>query len=396
MKRPTLILLGVRVLGSLAQAVILISLARNIEPSAFGLLNAVFGVSMVIASVADLGTVTSIGRTQISNPELATRSIRLGSISLIIACIPSVAILLLYIHEFSLAVIIGSTLLVIGALLDRISELGVTRDLASSRLEPVVYSVLLRRGISVAIYLGLVSASADHIVSYGLSIFAAGVTGSAIFFWRQAGDRSIDRESNFKVGTLFPSSFAFMVANVAAQARSLDAVIVYTFAGPVAGGLYSGASRLVQPFTLLAGALSAVVLPDVARKGRHLARKRVAQIWLSSALATIIVAPIALNSGTILVILLGSAYEEAGTILAVLLVGFPVVVLSSPLGAILQACGFEKFVAINGAISGAHLVIFIAVGSYFLGGFGAALGFSISYILKFVSLSVFYSQRKLT
>jgi O-antigen/teichoic acid export membrane protein len=102
------------------------------------------------------------------------------------------------------------------------------------------------------------------------------------------------------------------VSNSIGSLRALDIVVVGFVAGPLVTGLYSAASRIVAPATVVAGAASSVLMPGSAVMSAPAARKLIRRILAIALIAGISIIPLALVSEAMMGIIFGHDYASGG------------------------------------------------------------------------------------
>jgi O-antigen/teichoic acid export membrane protein len=164
---------------------------------------------------------------------------------------------------------------------------------------------------------------------------------------------------------------------VAAQTGSaFDLPLLGAVGGPAAAGLYGAVNRWTQPMGLLAGAFSSALTPYIANVGSlraatsHIRRA----VWLLF-LAVLACVVIAIVAPSIVPLLVGSQFADAGIVLRILALGTIPAVLNQPLAGALQAVGRERSVALLIAVGVGLQLLVIAVFGAGFGAVGAAYAF---------------------
>ncbi|WP_217695599.1 lipopolysaccharide biosynthesis protein, partial [Pseudonocardia sp. Ae168_Ps1] len=252
----------------------------------------------------------------------------------------------------------------------------------------VATSILLRRLVSCAVFLLLLVADAGP----GTMLYAIGMaSGAAIgsVHIRQLLRRHgvVARRATAVVDVL-RRSVPFAINDLSVQSRALDVFLVAALTSPAGAGFYSAASKLTSPFQLLSSTLAAVVLPATARADYGARRRLLRAVVGLTAVLTILAAPVGWFGTEVSVLLLGDAYASAGPLVAVFVVTFPVVALATPLAALLQGMGRERFVGLQSLVSSVLLLGAVAAGGWWWDEMGAATGFAVAAVGKYLSLAL--------
>lgn len=376
-------LAAARIAGSGLQAVAMVLLARQVAPESFGVFGGYFGAVAFLTIVADAGVSTGLLRWRALGLGTAVDAgLRVNVLTTIGGMVIASAI--------GLALTAGSiapwicVLLAVGWMVDKNVETVLSVLIADGRLGHAVASIVGRRFVQVAIFVIAVALGGGAFASLACGLAVASVLG-------QIHVRSVvkisDRASTAEVWRALRESRAYLVSNVSAQARVLDATVVALVVSGAGAGLYAAASRIFSPFVSIPSALSAVLVPRsaTARAGeaRRLFWRMNAAVVLAVGavcVAGIVVAPWLAGA------LFGEVYSGAGAVIAVMLAGVPSFCASSPCGAVLQGVGRGALVAKIGVVSAVGLLAAVAAGAALFGAVGAAAAVSLTYVLKHVSL----------
>lgn len=359
-------------LGAAAlQAIGFIVLSRSVSISDFGWVGVLTGLGAFIMLLSDFGLTPALSRARARGENKLVRGfLRVNDWAMLPVGLAFMAITALTLDELPALVLLVATIVV-----ERNSETQLSVFYADgSRLVPAA-SVLGRRAIALAVFIGLISLDQN-----GLWSFCIGQLAGAAF--SQAYQRICmhrleigpDRQS---LGVLFRAAWPFWMSSVLNQVRLLDTAVVAVFASSVSAGLYSAALKLTGPLLLIPASLSQVLLPYASRPGSNLVRAstRITLVFLSS---YVLLVPACVLSEEILSFLYGPSFGPAAPILVWMLLGLPVLALSGPLAAILQGCGSERFVALNGGIFAVVMVAAMALGAAADGPTGVAAGLAIA------------------
>ncbi|MEU5941261.1 O-antigen ligase family protein [Micromonospora sp. NPDC047548] len=374
-----------RIAGSGLQAVAMVLLARNVDPQGFGAFGGYFGAVAFLAVVADAGVSTALLRWRALGRDTAVSAgLRLNVLTTIGGLVIAAAI--------GLSLTAGTmapwiaVLLAAGWMLDKNVETMLSLAIADGRMGHAVVSILGRKAVQVAIFVTAVELGGEPFASlaYGLVVasvlgqvhvrFAVRISGSAAAadVWRAVLD-----------------SRAYLVSNVSAQARVLDATVVSLVAPGSGAGLYAAASRIFSPFVSIPSALSTVLVPHSATARAGEARRLFWRMNLAVVLVVGAISAAGMAAAPWLAeLLFGEIYSKAGVVIAVMLAGVPSFCASSPCGAVLQGVGQGALVAKIGVVSAAALLVTVAGGAALFGAVGAAAAVSLTYLFKHASLLV--------
>ncbi|ALE72513.1 hypothetical protein AD006_11865 [Pseudonocardia sp. EC080610-09] len=378
-----------RVAGAVAQAAMGIALARSVAPSEYGVVTALIGVFLVWFIVADVGMSSFAGRSYAVGKIDEVRTILwFSGRAALGGTIGGVALLALVVPGVPRTLLAALSLLVIAQGLEKYCETRLAVVIAADLATAVATSILLRRLVSCAVFLLLLVADAGP----GTMLYAIGMaSGAAIgsVHIRQLLRRHgvVARRATAVVDVL-RRSVPFAINDLSVQSRALDVFLVAALTSPAGAGFYSAASKLTSPFQLLSSTLAAVVLPATARADYGARRRLLRAVVGLTAVLTILAAPVGWFGTEVSVLLLGDAYASAGPLVAVFVVTFPVVALATPLAALLQGMGRERFVGLQSLVSSVLLLGAVAAGGWWWDEMGAATGFAVAAVGKYLSLAL--------
>lgn len=178
----------------------------------------------------------------------------------------------------------------------------------------------------------------------------------------------------------------FLVANLTGMVRMLDVVFVSSFASLKAAGLYSAGTKLAMPLFLVPQTLASLFLPRAARLSAARLKRDAIMITAAAGVFSLLALVTAPFDAYIISIVYGERFVDAGPILAVTLIGFPWVALSSTLGSILQGRGHERYVSFNGMLFAFLTIVTMLLGLWQGGVVGLAVGLVVSYTAKYAAL----------
>ncbi|MEF2977454.1 oligosaccharide flippase family protein [Subtercola sp. YIM 133946] len=386
MKQQFIFLVISRGAASVLNALSFVWLGRLVGVELVGILGIVTSVTAFIFVLADFGMATYISRERARGND----DVVIGALRFNVASTVSVGVLLtIALATFAAASALpwSTVLLGLASALEKNTETSLSVPIADKKKFVPAFNVLLRRGFTliafgVSLWIGL-----DPVLAFCIGTASAAVVGQLnIRTWMRGKVKSTTKWSAAQLRSVAGAAWPFWISNVTATARTLDISIVGWVASPYSAGLYSAASKIMNPFRLIPSTLTALIVPYAARQDSATARKtslKLVALFMSS---LVIVIPASFFSNYLVVFLLGEPFKGGGLIFALMLVGLPFVALAPPLGSVLQSQGEEKFVSFNGIVFAAVTILMVAVGALISGGEGAALGLGISYVLKCVSL----------
>lgn len=379
MGKQYVLLVATRAMSAVLFAIQLALVARSSTIAEFGVLGVGMSIAMFTNSMTDLGLPSFLARERArGRQDRVSAGLRLSrstsGILLLVALTGCAVLMARGLTPWPL------TLLAVSTCLDRHTDATVSTSLADRRVWVVPSSLLLRRVSTLVVYGALtVFTETPAVSSLCLSLTVAGVIGVMhAEAWSYRHCARVDSGHVPLARELWP----FAVASMTTAVRTLDTAVVGLVAGSIQGGLYSAAARLLNPLWLLSGSLTQILVPASARGapegGLRFARKIVA---LHCALAVCCVL-LAVVSAPLVEMVFGSEYRAAAPILAVGLLAFPFVALSSSLAAILQGLQQERFVATNGGLFAVILLPATALGAHLGDGVGVAISIGIVYTAK--------------
>ncbi|MEQ3549048.1 oligosaccharide flippase family protein [Pseudonocardia nematodicida] len=378
-----------RVLGAVAQAVMGIALARSVAPAEYGAVTALIGVFLVWFIVVDVGMSSFAGRSYALGRLDEVRTIlwfsgraALGGV------VVAIAALALFVPGASGTFLAALSLLVVAQGLEKYCETRLAVVIAADLAAAVATSVLLRRLVSCSVFLLLLVAHAGPATLLYSIGMAAGAALGAVHIRRLLLRRDVPAQRSMAVGDVLRRSVPFAVNDLSIQSRALDVFLVAALTSPAGAGFYAAASKLTSPFQLLSSTLAAVVLPATARADDRDRRRLLRAIVGLTAALTVLALPVGWFGTDLSVFLLGDAYAPAGPLVAVFVVTFPVVALSTPLAALLQGMGRERFVGAQSFVSSVLLLAAVAAGAWWGDEMGAAVGFAVVAVGKYLSLAL--------
>ncbi|MFG2102616.1 O-antigen ligase family protein [Micromonospora echinaurantiaca] len=374
-----------RIAGSGLQAVAMVLLARYVDPQGFGAFGGYFGAVAFLAVVADAGVSTALLRWRALGHDTAVSAgLRLNVLTTIGGLVVA-AVIGLGLTAGTMAPWIA-VLLAAGWMLDKNVETMLSLAIADGRMGHAVVSILGRKAVQVAIFVAAVNLGGEPFASLAYGLLVASVLGQVHvrLVVRVAGSAAAA-----DVWRAVLDSRAYLVSNVSAQARVLDATVVSLVAPGAGAGLYAAASRIFSPFVSIPSALSTVLVPHSATAQASDARRLFWRMNLAVVLLVGAISAAGMAAAPWLAeLLFGEVYAKAGVVIAVMLAGVPSFCASSPCGAVLQGVGRGALVAKIGVVSAVALLVTVAGGAVLFGAVGAAAAVSLTYLFKHASLLV--------
>ncbi len=373
---------GGRIVAAALQAALLVLVARAVSPADFGVLSSVLGVALIGQTVLDLGISTYIVRERAADAGsgLVTMALELNSRLSFVLCIGAAIAL----------GGLGSTIddrfllmlpLALWMSAERNAEVWLGVAFADQDWKVNFFNVLLRRILSLAIFLILHLFGTDPILSFCL---ATAVTASLSATWarRFVAPRLPPRQA-MSVRSLVRETWPYWLNAMATQARNLDVVFVGMAATAGQAGFYASASRLTSPLRILPTTLAKVLLPASARlaPGDRGALHRLALTMLGT--MTVVYLTLLFVLPPLVPVALGDAYRSAIPALQLVLLGLPFAAGASLAGALLQGTGHKTFVARTTLATTALHLGMVLVGSLLFGATGAAGALSLSFVVQF-------------
>jgi O-antigen/teichoic acid export membrane protein len=378
------VLLLSRAVGAALQALLFALLARSVSPGTFGVTMATTGVVGLVLIVTGGGMAGLLSPARAREDHAVVR----GALRLTLRSAVLSGIVLALVLGVAAAVGPLPAALVPIALaltVERSTDAILGVHIADGNMRSATWPLLLRRVVAVALLVAGLLAGIDGLWAYA----GAALVGAVV---AELGARRTVRVAGGSDAAptrdLLRQGAPYLVNTLAAQSRMLDTAIVAVLLAPAAAGLYAAASKLVQPTMLIPQTIASLVLPKATRLGRDRAGSLVRPMVLASAASFAVVLPLMLVAEPLVVLVMGEQYTGAGPTLRWLLVGMPFIALSAPLAAILQGSGRERVAALNGVAFAVVLLVCLVAGALLGGTEGAAIGLSVSFVVRVVALAV--------
>jgi O-antigen/teichoic acid export membrane protein len=370
-----------RLTAAAVQALVGLGLARALGPSDYGKVAGFAGVVLFWFIVCDLGVSSCLSRAQAMGRTADVQSaLRVNLATSTLGCV--VAAPFAVSDPFGTGVGVALLLLVGGCALDKNVDAAMGTLIAAGRRRAPAASVLLRRLATAGCFFGLLAADVDPLWSYCSGMLVGPLLGQLHLRLSLAAAGLGAARGGTHWSSVLHDSTPFAVNDIAIQSRSLDVAVVGLVTSSGMSGLYAGATKLVAPFELASSTLASVVLPRAARAGTSTVRQAGLLFAGGAALLAVLAVPAAWLVSPLIVRLLGESYEGAGPVLTILLAGLPFLALASPLSALLQGSGNERFVAVTGFAFSLVTLAAIGVGARLDGAVGAAMGAAGAAVVK--------------
>lgn len=371
-----------RGLRAVTQAVLLIILARDVGPAGFGVIAAFLAAHTVLFVVAGMGTPTFVIReVALGNSARARAAIRLNSLTLLFAGVVALFTgFLLISHPLLFAAVVGN---VVGLLIERFTENRLAVAYGQQRIHWPVVTLIGQALLPLVVYLSLDTLGMNSLAAFALARVASGVAGQLVALLVV---RLPDALTSYSARDMWRAQASYATNTAMVMVRSLDSVIVISIVGAAPAGIYSAASRVMAPFTILAVSMGGVLVPRAAlaspaRMRRRLDQMVVAGLVLSS--LTLVLAPL---SESLMAYAFGPEFSGGGPVLIWALLRSGPEVATPLIAAALQARGFERRVAFSSLATSVLTLGAVGAGAILGGAVGAAAGFAVVGLLGMLVL----------
>lgn len=380
-------LTSARTVASLSQALNLILLARGVPPDAFGVASAFLGVCLFVIVAADMGVSTVLlryGRTAESptQPEARHVSSAYATAWLQAAVVGVLSWLIGDLFFEGLAILlVGATAL--WATSERVFESVFSGLIAQESHTRANLLLVVRRVAALAVQLVLLALGVDGVSAFSYSLLAGVVAGVASLTGCRLRHLRCSRPFAYPVR----ESLGFWMASAASQSRDLETSVVHAVSTATQAGLHGVAYRLQRPVALVAMSMAQLSLPRVSKQPT-LAAREVRLVWGTAAAALLMTCATLPLVGPAIELVLGAEYAPALLVCQLALLCSVPFAFCAPLGAVLQALGRAKEVAMIGLSFAVAGLLGTGLGAAVGGAAGAVLGCGAAYLAKFVVLSV--------
>lgn len=377
-----------RALGSLMLVAMGILVARWAGPTDFGLLSTIISVGAVLFVVSDFGMSTYISRAVAQHDTVGVgAALRINTLTTVGGGFLATLMVFVYVGlEGSYS---GLAMMGIALALEKNTDTALSIPIASGDKTTPAQSLILRRAVGLLALGGFHQIAFSPLDAYSLAFFLGSLVGQIhmrirLKRWYVSGHKN---------SGMLRKAFPFLVSNVSASARNLDTAIVSAAVSSQAGGIYAGAQRLMSPFMLIPGVIASLVLPHATRGSAGRALSILQKLVITHLVILLILGCVIPFAEKIIVLVLGQEYAPSSEVFVWLLLAFPFIALSSPMGGVLQSQGYEKQVASNGLWFGLALVPALWVGALYAGPVGCAICLLGVYVLKCTSLYAIAKSR---
>lgn len=385
---PFAVLLLAKVAASAVQAIGLLVLARVSSPGSFGHVNTVLSASLLLATVLDFGQLTYVAKMYATGHLPQVRAaLRMNATTTVLGSVVTITILTVVAAATNASPYLIA--LGIAVCLEKNVETVMSVPTAAGHSGTVAISLAARRCTFLALLITGVLLDLPAVPVYCIALLLGSAVGQAharvvvtALKQRVRGEPIVARTR------IVRESLPYFVSNLSSQARLLDLPVVAAVSGSSAAGLYSAATRLVQPLMLLPATLTSVMLPRSATMSTSRAKQVALRLALGTAFSAACLAGLTPWSTDLVAVVLGDPYAGAAPILSWTLIGLPFLALPPILGALLQGQHRQKLVATNGAVYSALLVPSLWAAAVTFGATGVAIAVAAIYFLKSTSLLI--------
>jgi O-antigen/teichoic acid export membrane protein len=373
-----------RVLSAALQSATLVLLARWTGPATFGLAASVTGVLILVGTVADFGLSSLLLRNQSADEQSAATStiLRLNLLisgGLTIAVGVGLTVLALTTSRSGLLMLLP---LAVWMAAEKNGDVWLSLATAAGRTHLVTVSLLVRRGLSLVLFVLLAQALAAPL-AFALALAIGSVTANLVMR-TNIPVRAAPHDVSYR--SVARAALPFLLNSLAAMVRNVDVAIVSAAAGPVAAGIYAVPSRLASPLRMLPTTMS----PLIVRYAALGTRPALGAVARMSALMMIVMpgalAVIVAFAPTIIELVLGASYTAAVLPLRIMCLGLVFAFAISLETSYLQGRGEERFVGRVGLVVVVVTVCGLFFGAMLGGSTGAAVAASATFVVHFALL----------
>ncbi|MGY2126974.1 lipopolysaccharide biosynthesis protein [Blastococcus sp. SYSU DS0617] len=373
-----------RLLAALVQALQLILLARDVSVADFGRLLASFTAQTTILGIVGLGIVPFVLR-EYARGEMAgtVAALRLNLRTTLAGGVLGASLACLFIPDWTLVASVIA--LGIAVALDKNIEARTAVAIArSSRMAPLI-SVIGRPIAALTFYLLLTNAGASAVLAFGIGRLV-GVAAAVVAVWALV--RLPQADAPLQLRELLQRLWPLAASNSIGTLRALDAVVVGLVAGPAATGLYTAASRILSPVSVVATSVSNVLMPHGATLKPREAGRLIRNLTVAAWLGVVLLSPFTLFAERAMMLLFGEEYAPGGGALSWLLVSLPLAAVAPLIATILQAQNLDRYVFVNTALFTPVTLVLAGLGATLWGASGAAASFAVLTGLRATRLAI--------
>ncbi|WP_271800494.1 hypothetical protein [Dietzia maris] len=376
-----------RILSAAVQALLLLIVAREAEPSQLANLIALLAAMGFAATAIELGVAREL--TVVAAKGNGTE---FSYLSRIHAAGCMAFVLLVSIVSFAIELgFLPAILAIYTAAERRISALmGAT--VAIGRLNTSSAVLIIGRLVLLTVYFsGLVVFPENPIGVYaGATAISSVMLATAFHLYsRPASAVSAERRT---LRAILGVSLHFWAATMLGQLRSLDVVLVTALFPSSSAALYALPSRALQPMRLIGTSIAGTAFP-IAASGD---RARTSQLLRISAL-TSVVAALALGGlapflPSILTALIGAEYQSAAMAFVLMAIGAAINIPGAVLSSVLQAHGFQRAITLLGVLLTAFQFVSIVILAAAYGINGAAAAVPATFAIQLIVTTLIYRR----
>lgn len=379
-----------RGMSALAQAVLLVLLARAIGPHDFGVLSVFFSVQFFVFTIAGLNAHTYIAREVATKHDGAARAaLSLNAITLSGAlAAAALGALLLWSEP---ALMLATWANAVALFFEGRTETRLAISFARREIVPAASAIGGRAALSIALYLGLAAVGVDLLLAYTVARFAAASAGWLV---ARLAVRSSWTQPAARRSRTFAEQLPLAVSIATGSVRNLDNLVVTAVANAATAGVYAAATRLLSPFAIVPSAMTSLVVPRAAQASTSAVRRYadlVFAVGIALSLLTLVTIPF---TEWIVTAVFGESFAGGGPVLTWVLLRLGTTCCLPVLVTMLQAKKLDREVAINSTLVAITILPAVAVGAVLAGAAGAAAAFAAISILSFVRMW-FVGRRRL-
>jgi len=392
MKRQFIVITSGRVVAALLQAVLLVFVARALGPSHFGLFSVVISIGILAQVLTDAGLGTLVIRERSSRPEspLLSAALRFSNWTALVLAASGLSVLtccaLLIRPEFWFL-----TPLALSTALERNADLWIGVALADGDTWSNALNLVVRRTVAILAFSAMEWAGVHALLAISIAMTLAGGI-SACTAHAYVDSRLVRAHSRVALKPVLTASWPYWLNSLAGQLKNVDTLIITSFAGNTAAGLYAAANRLSGPLLLVPTSLAAVVLPATARQAAARPTASLRQIKLKKLVITLTLvmttcyASLAAVAPWLFPMLMGAEYAKAVPVFQIILISMCFASASVLTSAVRQGQGRPGVAARASVVSGIFSVGALMAGTSVFGIVGAAVGLLGSQVLQLLLL----------
>lgn len=331
--------------------------ARGSLPQAFGMGVALIAAASVAAGAADFGLANLLIRerasSRIQSIELA---IRLVERLLLSAAIGAVVMMIVVVAGAALGysmVPFAAAVLAVGLATVAMQSSQIPLR-AAGRLREVAVATVVDRLIALACTLAFMGLGLTVTIALPAALAIGLIVDTAICAYLATGGRLRHHivEVSRQVGPFknwfgsWRGSSAYGVAAVVGSAQQLDVTVIGAMGGAVSAGEFGAVTRWTTPLLLPSTAMTQVGMAGAAgaRDTKCALGVTFKDFWMLG-FGVVAALAVAVFSGPVTMFVLGDAYKNSSTVLAVLAVAIVPTMFAQPVAMVLQNRGRDRLVA---------------------------------------------------